>query len=63
MMNNWLSGFANRISMTWWIFALPSLMVIGIALLTVSMHTLRAATTNPWIPCDTNNGAFSNLWR
>ncbi|HLZ16370.1 MAG TPA: FtsX-like permease family protein, partial [Cyclobacteriaceae bacterium] len=46
-MNNWLSGFANRIAMTWWIFALPSLMVIAIALLTVSMYTLKAATTNP----------------
>ena len=47
VMNNWLNGFANRIAITWWIFALPSLMVIVIALLTVSMHTLRAATTNP----------------
>ncbi len=47
VMNNWLSGFANRIAIAWWIFALPSLMVIVIALLTVSIHTLKAATTNP----------------
>jgi len=47
VMNNWLSGFANRITIAWWIFALPSLMVIVIALLTVSIHTLKAATTNP----------------
>lgn len=47
MMNNWLNGFANRIAIAWWIFAIPSLMVIVIALLTVSIHTLKAATTNP----------------
>jgi len=47
VMNNWLSGFANRITIAWWIFALPSLLVIVIALLTVSIHTLKAAMTNP----------------
>jgi len=47
VMSNWLRGFANRIAIAWWIFALPSLMVIIIALLTVSIHTLKAATTNP----------------
>lgn len=47
IMNNWLQSFANRISLAWWIFALPSLLVILIALLTVSFHTLRAARTNP----------------
>ncbi len=47
VMNNWLNGFANRITMAWWIFAMPSLMVMVIALLTVSIHTLKAATTNP----------------
>jgi putative ABC transport system permease protein len=47
IMNNWLQEFASRISLTWWIFALPSLMVILVALLTVSIHTLKAAHTNP----------------
>lgn len=47
IMNNWLQEFASRISLTWWIFALPSLMVILVALLTVSIHTLKAAQTNP----------------
>ena len=47
VMNNWLNGFANRVSLAWWIFALPSLVVIGVALLTVSIHTLKAATINP----------------
>ncbi|HEX6226995.1 MAG TPA: ABC transporter permease [Chryseolinea sp.] len=47
IMDAWLADFAYRISLTWWIFAIPSLVVIAIALLTVSIHTLKAARTNP----------------
>lgn len=47
VMNNWLQSFANRIDLSWWIFALPSLVVIFIAMFTVSFHTLKAARTNP----------------
>ena len=47
IMAGWLEGFANRIPLAWWIFAIPALAVIAIALLTVSIHTLKAARTNP----------------
>ncbi|MDQ2657684.1 MAG: ABC transporter permease [Bacteroidota bacterium] len=47
VMNGWLEGFAYRIALSWWIFAVPSLTVVVIALFTVSFHTLRAARTNP----------------
>ena len=47
IMNNWLEDFSNRIDLTWWIFVAPSLVVIFIALFTVSIHTLKAARTNP----------------
>ncbi len=47
IMNSWLQEFANRIDLSWWIFALPSLMVILIAFFTISIHTLKAARTNP----------------
>jgi len=47
MMNNWLQGFANRIPLAWWIFAVPSLLVILIAFLTISIHIVRVARTNP----------------
>lgn len=47
VMNNWLEGFANRITLAWWIFALPSVAVIFIALITVGFHTLKAARVNP----------------
>jgi putative ABC transport system permease protein len=47
VMNSWLEDFASRISLTWWIFATPSLVVVIVALLTVSVHTWRAARANP----------------
>jgi hypothetical protein len=46
-MNNWLQGFAYKIDMTWWIFALAGLLTIGIALLTTSFQAIRAAVANP----------------
>ena len=47
VMNNWLENFANRIELSWWIFGLPALILISIATLTVSYHTLKIAFVNP----------------
>ncbi len=47
VMNNWLEAFATRINLAWWIFILPSSLVVLIALFTVSIHTLKAARANP----------------
>ncbi len=47
VMSSWLQGFAYRIPLSWWTFAVPGSAVALIALLTVSFHTLRAARTNP----------------
>lgn len=47
MMSRWLDDFAYRIDMTWWMGALVGLAAIGIALLTVSFQSFRAATANP----------------
>lgn len=46
-MSEWLSGFAHRISLSWWLFALPALLILLIALLTISTQTLQAARQNP----------------
>jgi putative ABC transport system permease protein len=46
-MNKWLQGFAYRTEISWWIFALAGIIALGIALLTVSWQSLRAATRNP----------------
>jgi putative ABC transport system permease protein len=47
VMSGWLQGFANRIPLSWLLFALPSALVVVIAMITVSFHTLRAARTDP----------------
>ncbi|MEM6697174.1 MAG: FtsX-like permease family protein [Bacteroidota bacterium] len=46
-MNEWLTGFAYRIELQWWVFALAGLAAIGIALLTISFQSVKAAFANP----------------
>jgi putative ABC transport system permease protein len=46
-MNKWLENFAYKTELSWWIFALSGLLALGIALLTVSWQSWRAATRNP----------------
>jgi len=46
-MNNWLENFAYKTNLAWWVFASAGLMALGIALLTVSWQSWRAATRNP----------------
>ncbi|MGS2738557.1 ABC transporter permease [Sinomicrobium sp. M5D2P17] len=46
-MNSWLEGFAYRIHIQWWMFALAGLVAVAIALITVSGQSLKAAMTNP----------------
>jgi putative ABC transport system permease protein len=46
-MNRWLQDFAYRIDIEWWMFALAGLIAVGIALLTVSFQSVKAALMNP----------------
>lgn len=46
-MSRWLQDFAYRIDMEWWIVALAGTLAVGIALLTVSFQSIRAALMNP----------------
>jgi ABC-type antimicrobial peptide transport system permease subunit len=43
----WLQSFAYKTTISWWIFAMAGLIVSGIALLTISWQSWRAATRNP----------------
>lgn len=45
--NIWLTDFAYRIELSWWIFVLAGLVAIAIALITISFQAIRAATANP----------------
>ncbi|MEM1123399.1 MAG: FtsX-like permease family protein, partial [Bacteroidota bacterium] len=46
-MNEWLNNFAFRIDIEWWVFALAAVSAIGVAFLTVSFQSVRAALMNP----------------
>ncbi|QJD78649.1 ABC transporter permease [Spirosoma rhododendri] len=46
-MHRWLQNFAYKIDLAWWLFALAGLLTTGIALLTVSFQSIRAALVNP----------------
>jgi len=46
-MDKWLENFAYKTTLSWWIFALAGVLALGIALLTVSWQSWRAATRNP----------------
>ena len=45
--NKWLQGFAYRIDLAWWIFALAGLLALAIALLTVSFQAIKTSLANP----------------
>ena len=46
-MHRWLESFAYKTELSWWIFALAGVLALGIALLTVSWQSWKAATRNP----------------
>jgi putative ABC transport system permease protein len=46
-MHKWLQSYAYKTTLSWWIFALAGIIALGIALLTVSWQSWRAATRNP----------------
>ena len=43
----WLTDFAYRIDVSWWMFALAGVAAIVVALLTISLQAIRAAVANP----------------
>lgn len=46
-MQNWLSVYAYRITPGWSLFAMPALIILAIAVLTISAQVLRTAMTSP----------------
>jgi putative ABC transport system permease protein len=43
----WLSGFAYRTSLSFWIFAVGGLLGLCISCVTVAFHSIKASQTNP----------------
>ncbi|MFD2573017.1 ABC transporter permease [Spirosoma soli] len=46
-MHQWLQGFAYKIDLSWWMFALAGVLAALVALLTVSYQSIKAALMNP----------------
>jgi putative ABC transport system permease protein len=46
-MNNWLQGFAFRITIQLWMFAASGLLAMIVAVLTIGYHAFKAAIANP----------------
>lgn len=47
LIKQWLENYAYAIPISWLFFAVPALLILLIALLTISFHTLKAALINP----------------
>jgi putative ABC transport system permease protein len=45
--NKWLQNYPYRITLNWWLFASAGILVILIALITISFQAIKAAITNP----------------
>jgi putative ABC transport system permease protein len=46
-MHKWLENFAYQTPVSWWVFGLSVLLMMAVALLTLSIQTIRAANANP----------------
>jgi ABC-type antimicrobial peptide transport system permease subunit len=47
MMEKWLTGYAYRTNIPWWMFVVVGCLSLGIALLTVGFQAIKAAMGNP----------------
>ena len=47
LIHNWLLDFANKITISWWLFAVPAAGLMIIALATISFQTVKSALNNP----------------
>ncbi|WP_097127100.1 ABC transporter permease [Spirosoma fluviale] len=47
VMSQWLADFPYKVDIAWWMFALAGVLATGIALLTVSFQSVKAALVNP----------------
>lgn len=47
LMDSWLDDYTYRIQISWWVFAAVALLTLGIAFITVSFQSIRAALADP----------------
>jgi putative ABC transport system permease protein len=47
VMNKWLGSYAYHIPLSWWMFLIPSLVILGINLVVISREIIKTALANP----------------
>ena len=47
IVRNWLANYAARIELSWWLFALPALLVLALVLVSIGSKTIATALMNP----------------
>jgi putative ABC transport system permease protein len=47
LLNKWLEGYAFRASVNFWMFIVPAILILSVAILTITTQTLKAASANP----------------
>ncbi|MCE7053059.1 ABC transporter permease [Algoriphagus sp. AGSA1] len=47
VMQDWLNGYQYKIDFEWWFIPLAAAVIMGVALLTVTVQSLKAANSNP----------------
>ena len=47
LIEKWLSQFTYRVELPWWVFALTIVIALSIAILTVGIQSVKAASANP----------------
>ncbi len=47
LMGRWLEDYAFRINIGWWVFGIAGAIALMIAILTIVVQAMKAATTNP----------------
>lgn len=45
--HNWLENFAFKVDLSWWMFLLPLLLVLLVALISILMQSFKSALVNP----------------
>ena len=45
--HKWLQNFIYRTDVKWWVFAVAGILVLGVAIVTVSLQAWRASAKNP----------------
>jgi putative ABC transport system permease protein len=47
IMDRWLTAFAYRTPVSWWVFGITACITLSVALITISVQAIKAAVANP----------------